>query len=97
MAPDETGDLRTRVNSLEHADAAMGIRLTALEQWQRQAELADVRTDEKWKSVDKRFDNLDKKVGDISGILQKIMWIFITAIMLAVVAFIVNGGLRIHP
>ena len=92
---EETGDLRTRVNALEHADAAIITRLAALEQWQRQTEIAEARTDEKWKNVDKRFDDLEKKIEKISGILSKIMWLFISGLVLAFVAFIANGGLRV--
>ncbi|WP_166648619.1 hypothetical protein [Phyllobacterium brassicacearum] len=31
----------------------------------------------------------------VSGILSRIMWIFVTAIVLAVVAFVVSGGFRV--
>jgi hypothetical protein len=92
--PEETSDLRVRVNSLEHADAAIITRLSALELWQRQTEITAARTDEKWINVDKRFDDLDKKIEKVSGVLTKIMWIFITAIILAFVAFTVRGGLN---
>ncbi|MCX8282494.1 hypothetical protein OSJ77_20080 [Phyllobacterium sp. 0TCS1.6C] len=96
MTPtEETGDLRVRVNALEHADAAIITRLNILEQWQRQTEIAEARSDEKWKNVDKRFDDLDKKIGAVSSILQRIMWIFITAIFLALAAFIIKGGLNL--
>lgn len=45
MSPtDENGDLRARVNALEHADQAMLTRLNVLEQWQRQTEIAEART-----------------------------------------------------
>lgn len=92
--PEETSDLRVRVNALEHADAAIVTRLSALELWQRQTEITAARTDEKWINVDKRFDDLDKKIEKVSGVLTKIMWIFITAIILAFVAFTVRGGLN---
>lgn len=93
--PEDTSDLRTRVNALEHADAAIISRLNTLEQWQRMSEIDDARKDGKWINVDKRFDDLDKKIGNISNILSKIMWIFITSIIVAGVAFIVAGGLKV--
>lgn len=92
--PEDTGDLRVRVNALEHADATIVTRLSALELWQRQTEITAARTDEKWINVDKRFDDLDKKIEKVSGVLTKIMWIFVTAIILAFAAFIVKGGLN---
>ena len=94
--PEETSDLRTRVNALAHADAAIISRLNVLEQWQRMSEIDDARRDGKWINVDKRFDDLDKKIGNISNILSKIMWIFITSIIVAGVAFIVAGGLKVR-
>ena len=59
------------------------------------SEIDDARKDGKWINVDKRFDDLDKKIGNISNILSKIMWIFITSIIVAGVAFIVAGGLKV--
>lgn len=97
MSGDETTlsnpDLRVRVNALEHADAAIISRLNTLEQWQRSSEIAEARKDEKWINVDKRFDDLDKKIGNVSSILQRIMWIFIGSIVMAFVAFMVRGGM----
>jgi hypothetical protein len=92
---EKTSDLRPRVNALEHADAAIISRLNVLEQWQRMSEIDDARKDGKWINVDKRFDDLEKKIEKISGILSKIMWLFISGLVLAFVAFIANGGLRV--
>ena len=41
------------------------------------------------------FDDLDKKIEKVSGILSKIMWLFVSAMILGFVAFISNGGLRV--
>lgn len=93
--PEEAADLRVRVNSLEHSIADNVRRLAALELWQRQTEITAARTDEKWINVDKRFDDLDKKIAKVSDVLTRIMWIFVSAIILAFVAFIVKGGLSV--
>lgn len=69
-------------------------RITTLEQWQRQSEIAGARTDEKWKNVDRRFDDLDKKIEKVSGILSKIMWLVISGLIMAFVAFVIGGGLK---
>ena len=45
--------------------------------------------------MDKRFDDLDKKIEKVSGILSKIMWLFVSAMIWGFVAFIINGGLRV--
>jgi predicted nuclease with TOPRIM domain len=88
-------DLRSRVVALEHADAALTNRLNNLEQWQMQARIDEARKEGKWANVDKRFDDLEKKIEKISGILSKIMWLFISGLVLAFVAFVANGGLRV--
>lgn len=93
-ANDNDTDLRTRVVSLEHNITGTLARLTALEQWQRKAEITDARSDEKWKNVDKRFDDLDGKIEKVSGILSKIMWLVISGLIMAFVAFMIGGGLK---
>lgn len=91
---DNNADLSNRVFSLEHITTGTLARLTALEQWQRKAEITDARSDEKWKNVDKRFDDLDGKIEKVSGILSKIMWLVISGLIMAFVAFLIGGGLR---
>jgi tetrahydromethanopterin S-methyltransferase subunit G len=88
-------DLRARVVALEHSDQAVITRLGVIEQWQMQSLIKEGSTGEKWKNVDKRFDDLDKKIEKVFGILLKIMWLFVSGFVLAFVALIVNGGLKV--
>ncbi|MEJ5081039.1 hypothetical protein [Ochrobactrum sp. MYb379] len=92
--PDTEADLRARMNAIEHILTGIVPRITTLEQWQRQSEIAGARTDEKWKNVDRRFDDLDKKIEKVSGILSKIMWLVISGLIMAFVAFLIGGGLK---
>lgn len=55
---------------------------------------AEARTDEKWKNVDKLFGDLDKKIEKASGVLTKIMWIFVSVIILTFAAFFVSGEMK---
>ncbi|GLU25531.1 hypothetical protein Brsp01_07640 [Brucella sp. NBRC 12950] len=91
--PDEA-DLRSRLNALEHLVTSILSRITSLEAWQRQSEIADARTDEKWKNVDRRFDDLANQIKNVSGVLTRIMWIVVGGILAAAVTFIVSGGLK---
>ncbi|WP_143850980.1 hypothetical protein [Brucella thiophenivorans] len=91
--PDEA-DLRSRLNALEHLVTSLIARITSLEAWQRQSEIADARTDEKWKNVDRRFDDLANQIKNVSGVLTRIMWIVVGGILAAAVTFIVSGGLK---
>jgi hypothetical protein len=79
MTPDGNSDLRARV--------------VALEQWRMQRDIESARHDERWKSMDEKIDAVGKKVDKISDGLSRIMWTVITAMILAIVAFIVKGGI----
>ncbi|MBK0022076.1 hypothetical protein IAE29_12155 [Ochrobactrum sp. S46] len=92
--PEGESDLRSRLNSLEHLVTALVSRITTLEAWQRQSEIADARTDEKWKNVDRRFDNLETQIRNVNGVLTRIMWIVLGGILAAAVTFVVSGGLK---
>ena len=93
--PETDSDIRSRINAVEHQLTSLVPRVAGLEQWQRKSEIADARTDEKWKNVDKRFDDLDKKIEKVSGILSKIMWLVISGLIMAFIAFVIGGGLKL--
>lgn len=88
-------DFRSRLVAMEQANATLSARVDALDRWQRQVEIADARADERWKNVDNRFNDLDKKIEKVNGVLTKIMWLFVSAMILGFVAFVINGGLRV--
>ncbi|WP_374830574.1 hypothetical protein [Paenochrobactrum pullorum] len=93
MVPNDNDfDLRSRVVGNEHQITAMALRVTSLEQWQRQAELADARKDEQWKRMDNRFNDLEKKISGVSETLAKVVWLIISALILGVISFIIKGG-----
>ncbi|GAA0614921.1 hypothetical protein [Paenochrobactrum glaciei] len=93
MIPNDNDfDLRSRIVGNEHQIAAMALRVTSLEQWQRQAELADARKDEQWKHMDNRFNDLEKKISGVSETLAKVVWLIISALILGVISFIIKGG-----
>ncbi|MHC3939912.1 hypothetical protein ACI0FR_01216 [Paenochrobactrum sp. BZR 201-1] len=93
MVPNDNDfDLRSRVVGNEHQITAMALRVTSLEQWQRQAELADARKDEQWKHMDNRFNDLEKKISGVSETLAKVVWLIISALILGVISFIIKGG-----
>jgi hypothetical protein len=80
MADDhmDSGDLRARV--------------VALEQWRTQRDIEGARHDEKWRHMDEKIGDVGKKVDKISSDLSRIMWLILSGIILAVVAFMVKGG-----
>lgn len=87
------GDLRTRIVGVEHTVAANNQRLTALEAWQRQQEIGDAKRGEQWTALQKDMGSITKSISEIQGTLRWVGRTIIGAILIAIVAFMVKGGL----
>ncbi len=96
-------DLRSRMVSVEHTVQGNSQRLTALEAWQRQSEIADARKDEQWRHLDSRFSTLNGKIDDvettlgkkIDGVSGTLSWmgkLIIGGIVAGIIAFMIKGG-----
>lgn len=90
---DQTGvpmdhDLRSRVVGLEHTVATTGQRITALEQWKGQRDIADAVRDEQFKGI-------KEDLTSIKSNLSRLAWLVITGIAMGFIAFIINGGLKV--
>lgn len=70
-------------------------RLTTLEHWRIQLDIANARAEEQRKHLDQRFDQLDGKVTKISESLSWIVRIVLGAVVLAAVTFAMKGGFNI--
>lgn len=79
----------------EHDINAIHERVTTLEHWRIQRDIADARAEEQRKYLDQRFDALDGKVGKINESLTWIARMVLGAILLAFVAFLLRGGLNL--
>lgn len=84
----EHHDLRGRVVSLEHGSAHKETRLTALEKWRSQRDIADAVRDEQMKGI--RGD-----LTTIKSTLSRLVWLMVTGLAGAFMAFIINGGLKV--
>jgi hypothetical protein len=73
-----------------HSD--LRARVVALEQWRVQRDIDSARHDERWKRMDDKIEGVGKKVDKISSDLSRILWIILTAVILAIVAFMIKGG-----
>ncbi|WP_287344500.1 hypothetical protein [Mesorhizobium sp.] len=88
----DTGDLRSRMVSAEHRGAEHAQRLTALETWKQQSDIADARKDEQWTTLKRDLGSMTTSIGEVQGTLKWIGRTIIGAIIVAVVAFLVKGG-----
>ncbi|ASP84177.1 hypothetical protein CDO26_05875 [Sinorhizobium meliloti] len=106
----DTADLRSRVVSLEHKHASTEQRLTSMEQRFVQADIADARKEEQWKSLLEKFVMMDRKIDTVDTSLNKKMddlggnmrWLgkivigaALSAMVAGVVAFMMKGGFHI--
>jgi hypothetical protein len=92
MTPQADSDLRSRIVTVEHQSASHGQRLTALETWQRQSDLADARKEGEWKAMNDKIDAVGSKVDKISDSLQWVVRLLIGGIIMAALTFLVKGG-----
>lgn len=86
-------DLRSRIVTVEHNTASHSQRITALEAWQRQSDLADARKEGEWKAMNDKIDSVGTKVDKISDSLQWVVRLLIGGIIMAALAFLLKGGI----
>lgn len=86
------GDLRPRMINVEHKSTEHAQRLTALETWKQQTDVADARRSEQWIALKSDMTGLKTSIGEVQGTLRWIGRTIIGAIILAVVAFLIKGG-----
>lgn len=95
----DTADLRSRVVALEQGAQAIVPRVTALEQWQRGKDIAEAGREAQWTAMidrfNERFTSLEQQIGKIAGTLTFLSRTFIGAVILAFVAFLIQGGLHV--
>ncbi|TCL70523.1 hypothetical protein [Rhizobium sp. BK251] len=81
----ENMDLRSRTVALERQAGDHHLRLTELEKWQRQSEVADAK-------MDVRFTEMANKLNAINSNLSKLMWLVIGGLVAGVLGFMFKGG-----
>jgi hypothetical protein len=77
--------------------ATLDRRVAGLETWRNDQNTSSAVRAERDKHLDKRFDKLEKDVGEVKGYLLKIVWVIILGILGSFVTFIVSGGLSLVP
>lgn len=69
--------------------------IQTLKQWRTNIDLARAKEEVEKTHLDKRFDTIETKLSDIEGTGKKLQWTIISAILVYVVSFLLNGGLII--
>lgn len=70
-------------------------RLSDLEIWKNQIEISRAREDVERKHIDIRFDSIEKKLSDINSTAKKLTYTIASTVLVYIVTFIINGGLKI--
>lgn len=84
-------DLRSRMVSQEHKTAALDQRMTTLEQWRAQSDIADARKEEQFKSLLEKFGIIDRKIDKTNGYLMAIVIAIILGMIGAFVKLMQTG------
>jgi hypothetical protein len=85
---DPINELRGRMRDVEKTNVLHGEKLHRMDEWQRNADVAFARRDE-------QFLGVKEDLGRIMGTLSRIVWLIITAIVIAVMAFLIKGGFQV--
>ncbi len=80
------------VNDEMEQNSDLRARVVSLEQWRVRRDIDSARHDERWKRMDDKIEVVSKKVDKISSDLSRVLWIILTAVILAIVAFMLKGG-----
>ena len=92
-ATDMLVEVQNKLIALEQQHSNKEARLVLLETWTRQADLTEVRRAEQFKAMDDRFNRLETQLSKVVDTLSRIMWLVISGIIMAFVAFMISGGL----
>jgi len=68
-------------------------RVQALEEWRQELEISRAREDENRKHMDQRFNSIEAGLKDIKAVFIRVGWVVASAVILAVVTFVLRGGL----
>ena len=85
---DPISELRSRMRDVEKTIVQHGERLNTVDTWQRNADVASARRDE-------QFTAIKEDLKSIKSNLSKIVWLILGAIVAAVMAFLIRGGLHV--
>lgn len=84
----------TDVSISQEAFALLVDRVSTLENWRVQRDIADARADEQRKHLDARFDTLQKEIREVNETLKWVNRLIIGGIIAASVSFVIGGGLK---
>lgn len=90
----EAADVRARVVALEHKAQAYESRMTVMEQWRSQMDIFNARRDEQFTNMMGKFSDLEGKLDKLSGGISRLLWTIGSAVLAAVVVFVLKGGLN---
>lgn len=70
-------------------------RVSVLEQWRTDIDLARAKEGVEKNHMDKRFDTIENKLVAIEDTGKKLTWTIISAVIVYIVTFAMNGGFNI--
>lgn len=95
MPEEMPGDIRARLVSVERDTSAHAHRITALEQARVRSEIDDARKEEQIKHMNATLSGVDSKLDKINDNIVWAIKVGIGAFIVAVIGFVISGGLSI--
>lgn len=75
---------------------ALSKRVESLELWKTTQEIENARASERKSNTDERFNRIEKRLDKIDGHVSRLVWLVVTAIGSAFMAFLIQGGFSGH-
>ena len=70
-------------------------RVTNLENWRHEVDTERAVYDLKGEHANKQFDSIEKRLDKIDAHISKMVWLILTAIIGAFMAFLISGGFNL--
>jgi hypothetical protein len=80
---------------MEERVTKLEVRVDRLENWRTEESTRAAVADAHFSNLIKRFDNLDSEIMSLKAGIWRVIWAMFAAFSVALVAWIVNGGLAI--
>ncbi len=74
----------------------MAVRVKDLENWRHEVDTERAVEAERGTYTTKRFDDIEKRLDKIDSHVSRVVWLIVTAIIVAVMGFMISGGFNVN-
>jgi hypothetical protein len=74
----------------------LAVRVKDLENWRHELDTDRAVEAERSLYTSKRFDSIEKRLDKIDSHVSRVVWLIVTAIIVAVMGFMISGGFNVN-